>query len=119
MLRPVCLATVLFMVAVVTMRAEACVYRREPNMAYIQNAESTVPPEARELFKTAQAAEGRDIRAALELYALAAKAGDGRAALRLGEIYYRGVEGVPRDYAETVKWDNQARMLGALKPLNC
>ena len=53
-----------------------------------------------------------------EVRALTAKArsGDGKAALRLAEIYDKGL-GVPRNYAESLKWYNAARILGEDVPL--
>ena len=66
------------------------------------------------LYEQAAALEsqGRG-REALELYKLAARSGDGgRAALRLGEIYNRGIPGVSPDYAESLKWYTTARALG-------
>ena len=59
----------------------------------------------------AKESEG-DNRAAVKLYTQAARAGSGKAAKRLGDIYTRGVAGVPRDYAESLKWYNAARVLG-------
>jgi serine/threonine-protein kinase len=49
---------------------------------------------------------------AVRLYTQAARAGSGKAAKRLGDIYTKGVDGVPRDYAESLKWYNAARVLG-------
>jgi hypothetical protein len=49
---------------------------------------------------------------AVRAYEQAARAGSGKAARRLAEIYDRGIPGVSRDYAESLKWENAARMLG-------
>jgi serine/threonine-protein kinase len=59
----------------------------------------------------AKESEG-DNRGAVKLYVQAARAGSGKAAKRLGDIYTKGVDGVPRDYAESLKWYNAARVLG-------
>ena len=39
------------------------------------------------------------------------------AAKRLGEIYDKGLAGVSRDYAESLKWYNAARVLGEDVPM--
>jgi TPR repeat protein len=54
---------------------------------------------------------------AVKVYARAARSGNSMAALRLGEIYDRGLAGVSRDYAESLKWYNAARVLGEDVPL--
>jgi eukaryotic-like serine/threonine-protein kinase len=70
------------------------------------------------LLKQAEALEsqgnGRD---AVKLYTRAARSGNGKAAKRLGEIYDKGLAGIPRDYAESLKWYNAARVLGEDVPL--
>jgi TPR repeat protein len=53
-----------------------------------------------------------EYQAAVRLYSRAARAGSGKAARRLGEIFGRGIEGVPRDHAESLKWYDAARTLG-------
>jgi TPR repeat protein len=66
-----------------------------------------------ELFDQAAALEleGKGAEA-VRAYTRAARSGNGRAAKRLGEIYDKGVPGVSRDYAESLKWYNTARALG-------
>ena len=54
---------------------------------------------------------------AIKLYRKAARSGNGKAAKRLGEIYDKGLAGIPRDYAESLKWYNAARVLGEDVPL--
>ena len=54
---------------------------------------------------------------AVKVYTRAARAGNGKAAKRLGEIYDKGLAGIPRDYAESLKWYNAARVLGEDVPL--
>ena len=54
---------------------------------------------------------------AIKAYVLAVKAGSGMAALRLGEIYDSGIAGVSRDFAESLKWYNAARILGEDVPM--
>jgi serine/threonine protein kinase len=49
---------------------------------------------------------------AIRVYRRAARAGSGKAAKRLGEIYDKGVPGVSRDYAESLQWYETARQLG-------
>jgi len=49
---------------------------------------------------------------AIRVYRKAARAGSGKAAKRLGEIYDKGVPGVSRDYAESLQWYETARQLG-------
>lgn len=53
----------------------------------------------------------------MKVYTRAARSGNGQAAKRLGEIYDKGLIGIPRDYAESLKWYNAARVLGADVPL--
>lgn len=68
---------------------------------------------SRQHFEEAQALEregkGRD---AVRSYIRAARGGSGPAARRLYEIYLRGIVGVMPDYAEALKWNNAARVLG-------
>jgi serine/threonine-protein kinase len=82
---------------------------------------STVPvtpekPAAAEhetLFQQASAMEGQgNAKDAIRIYRRAARAGSGKAAKRLGEIFDRGVPGIPRDYAESLQWYETARQLG-------
>jgi serine/threonine-protein kinase len=65
------------------------------------------------LYQQAVAMEGGgDAKGAIRIYRRAARAGSGKAAKRLGEIFDRGVAGVPRDYAESLQWYETARQLG-------
>ena len=61
-----------------------------------------------------QQGKGND---AVKVYVRAARAGNGKAAKRLGEIYDKGLAGIPRDYAESLKWYNAARVLGEDVPI--
>ena len=61
-----------------------------------------------------QEGKGRD---AVKVYVRAARSGSGKAAKRLGEIYDKGIAGVSRDYAESLKWYNAARVLGEEVPM--
>ena len=71
------------------------------------------PSNVETLLQEAAAKESSgDNRAAVKLYVQAARGGSGKAAKRLGDIYTKGVDGVPRDYAESLKWYNAARVLG-------
>lgn len=49
---------------------------------------------------------------AVKRYVVAARNGSGKAALRLAQIYEKGIPGVMRDYAEQLKWEHVARTLG-------
>jgi serine/threonine-protein kinase len=49
---------------------------------------------------------------AVRLYVRAAHGGEAKAASRLAVIYDKGIGGVERNYAESLKWDNAARVLG-------
>ncbi len=65
------------------------------------------------LFEQAEAMEkSGQASQAIRIYRRAARAGSGKAAKRLGEIYDRGVPGVSRDYAESLQWYETARQLG-------
>ena len=65
------------------------------------------------LYQQALAMEnGGNAKDAIRIYRRAARAGSGKAAKRLGEIYDRGVPGVSRDYAESLQWYETARQLG-------
>jgi len=61
-----------------------------------------------------QQGKGND---AVKIYVRAARSGNGKAAKRLGEIYDKGLAGVSRDYAESLKWYNAARVLGEDVPM--
>jgi TPR repeat protein len=54
--------------------------------------------------------------AAVRLYIRAARAGNGKAARRLSEIYQTGIEGVPPNPTETLNWHDEARRLGETHP---
>ena len=58
--------------------------------------------------------KGRD---AVKAYTVAARGGNCEAAKRLGDIYDKGLIGITRDYAESLKWYNAARVLGCDVPL--
>ncbi len=65
------------------------------------------------LYQQALAMEqGGKAADAIRIYRRAARAGSGKAAKRLGEIYDKGVAGVSRDYAESLQWYETARQLG-------
>ena len=70
------------------------------------------------LFAQASALEQQGKGAdAVKAYTRAARAGHSKAMKRLGEIYDKGIPGVSRDYAESLKWYNAARVLGEEVPL--
>ena len=65
------------------------------------------------LFQQASSLEqSGKVSEAIRIYRRAARAGSGKAAKRLGEIYDKGVPGVGRDYAESLQWYETARQLG-------
>ena len=69
--------------------------------------------ESEVLYQQALTMEGSGKAAdAIRIYRRAARAGNGKAAKRLGEIYDKGVPGVSRDYAESLQWYETARQLG-------
>ena len=53
----------------------------------------------------------------MKMYTQAARSGSGKAAKRLGEIFDKGLIGISRDYAESLKWYNAARVLGEDVPM--
>jgi eukaryotic-like serine/threonine-protein kinase len=95
-------------------KAEAEKARREAE----KTTAAAAPPGGEALFTQAAALEqqgkGND---AVKLYVRAARSGNGKAAKRLGDIYDKGLAGVSRDYAESLKWYNAARVLGEEVPL--
>jgi serine/threonine-protein kinase len=74
---------------------------------------AAAPGGSEALFEQAAALEqqgkGND---AVKLYVRSARSGNGKAAKRLGDIFDKGLAGVSRDYAESLKWYNAARVLG-------
>ena len=83
-----------------------------------QSTVASAPSSGETLFSHAasleQEGKGRD---AVKAYTQAARAGNGKAAKRLGEIYDKGLIGISRDYAESLKWYNAARVLGEDVPM--
>lgn len=73
---------------------------------------------AERLFEEGRAleAEGR-FSEALRPYRLAARNGHGKAAKRLGQLYYGAVPAVEPNYAESLKWYNAARVMGEAVPM--
>jgi TPR repeat protein len=69
------------------------------------------------LYKQAQALEKEGGDGALNAYHEAARAGSGKAAVRLGDVYDKGLLGAPRDYAESLRWYNAARVQGEDVPV--
>jgi outer membrane biosynthesis protein TonB len=61
-------------------------------------------PEAAELFQRAKDMEASDPHGAVKIYRSLARGGNAAAARRLGEIYEKGIPGIPRDYAESLQW---------------
>ncbi|HEY3076875.1 MAG TPA: protein kinase [Burkholderiales bacterium] len=64
-------------------------------------------------FQVAQGLEGEGKgKEAVKAYIAAARGGSCESAKRLGDIYDKGLIGVSRDYAESLKWYGFARALG-------
>jgi serine/threonine-protein kinase len=84
-----------------------------------EKAKTAAAPSSTEtLFAQASALEQQGKGAdAVKAYTRAARAGHSKAMKRLGEIYDKGIPGVSRDYAESLKWYNAARVLGEEVPL--
>jgi TPR repeat protein len=79
---------------------------------------ATGAPSTKSLYDQASALEQEGRGAdAVALYIRSVRAGNGKAALRLGEIYDKGLAGVGRDYPESLKWYNAARVLGEEVPM--
>jgi TPR repeat protein len=90
--------------------------REEPVAAAPAVPGPRVDPQA--LYEQAAGLEGSGKGPeAVQTYIRAARAASGRAALRLGEIYDKGIAGVARNYGESLKWYNAARVLGEDVPL--
>jgi colicin import membrane protein len=69
--------------------------------------------EAETLYQQAMAMESSgNAGDAMRIYRRAARAGNGKAAKRLGDIFDCGVPGVRRDYAESLQWYEIAFSLG-------
>jgi len=80
------------------------------------------PPNSRwgaESFQRAAAldAQGKGPEA-VDAYVEAARSGNCQAAKRLGEIYDKGLIGIRRDYGESLKWYNFARVLSCDVPMS-
>ena len=56
-------------------------------------------------------AQGKSTEA-VRAYSALARAGNCEAARRLGQIYEKGVRGVPHDYQESLQWYRRAEQLG-------
>jgi serine/threonine-protein kinase len=92
--------------------------RIEAEKAKVAAASSAPAPGGEALFEQAAALEQQGKGSeAVKIYVRAARSGNGKAAKRLGEIYDKGIAGVSRDYAESLKWYNAARVLGEEVPL--
>jgi serine/threonine protein kinase/membrane protein involved in colicin uptake len=78
----------------------------------------SAPAGGEALFEQASALEQQGKGGeAVKVYVRAARSGNGKAAKRLGEFYDKGIAGVSRDYAESLKWYNAARVLGEDVPM--
>ncbi len=68
---------------------------------YLEAAEKNV---AVAQYISGKRAESSDFRKALIFYQKAAEQGHPNALKRLGEIYYNGAEGTPKNFTEAIKW---------------
>src|SRR3954469_19141680 len=83
-----------------------------------QAAQSSGAPGAGGQYQVAVNLEGEGKgKEAVKAYTQAARGGNCEAAKRLGDIYDKGLIGISRDYAESLKWYNAARVLGCEVPL--
>ncbi|HEV3008569.1 MAG TPA: protein kinase [Burkholderiales bacterium] len=99
-------------------RKEAAAAAEKARREAQQPAVAGAPPGSDTLFEQASALEQQGKGGeAVKAYTRAARAGNSKAMKRLGEIYDKGITGVSRDYAESLKWYNAARVLGEEVPL--
>ena len=84
----------------------------------LASAAPAAPRGGEALYKQAVALElqGKGIDA-VKVYMRAARSGNGKAAKRLGEIYDKGIVGVSRNSAESLKWYKAAHVLGERVPM--
>lgn len=88
-------------------------YREPYRPSQPHAAPSRSNPGGAGLFSQAQALEGEGKNAeAVRIYIRAARTGSGAAAKRLAQIYEKGIDGVPPDKAEMLKWRNVEQVLG-------
>ena len=97
-------------------RVQPPVLRYPPDDLHKQSSPTTSPE--RRASSDRMFAEATDLERggkgpeAVKMYMRAAREGNGKAAARLGEIYARGIPGVERDYASSLRWYNAARAMG-------
>jgi hypothetical protein len=58
--------------------------------------------------------EANDPHGAVKIYRSLARGGNAAAARRLGEIYEKGIPGIPRDYAESLQWYGMVQKLNEI-----
>ncbi len=76
-------------------------------------AEAKPTQSASSLLADARGLEAQgQMKAAVKLYKQSVAAGSGEAAKRLSNIYGKGEGGIARDYAESIKWTEEARKRG-------
>ncbi len=93
--------------------ARKALARRAQEPVPQETAPKVPKPEAEPLYQQAVAMEqGGNAKDAIRIYRRAARAGSGKAAKRLGEIFDCGVQDVARDYSESLAWYETARELG-------
>ncbi|HTM61552.1 MAG TPA: hypothetical protein VL199_14440, partial [Burkholderiales bacterium] len=97
--------------------AEAKAAQEKAKQAQQQAAPSGAPGAGNQ-YQVAVNLEGEGKgKEAVRAYTQAARGGNCEAAKRLGDIYDKGLIGITRDYAESLKWYNAARVLGCDVPL--
>lgn len=85
----------------------------EPVASSASSASAPALPSA-DMFQQAMELESSDPRGAVKIYRSLARNGNAAAAKRLGEIFDKGIPGIPRDYAESLQWYETARKLGEI-----
>jgi TPR repeat protein len=80
--------------------------------AQARQATPVSPAAAIALARGHDAEADRRMPDAVRHYQLAAQAGSGEAAKRLGDLYWRGAPGVERDLAESMRWYRVAETRG-------
>ena len=85
----------------------------EKELADVKARLAAVEAQARPVRVPEEIQGNDEVRALIAL----ARRGNGKAAARLGEIYDKGLLGVKKDFAESLKWYNAARILGEDVPM--
>jgi serine/threonine protein kinase len=92
--------------------AEARAATERAKLASASPSAAAAPGGATQYHTAVSFEEKGDGKAAVKAYIGAARGGSCEAAKRLGDIFDKGLVGISRDYAESLKWYNFARTLG-------